>query len=170
MVKAKDAAPLLQCLRLALVRDHPVRPLVVCLHISSRPAAIPRLIVPVNVNPIECRSRRPIAHVLDEAGKVIPAPADRDPAPAIQVVVTVILIKTARAHIFPSPVLARMGLGHAVLLVALGHDFPEQTATGRSVPASCLLYAGNSLIPAFTPEPPLVVAPAGVSLKKLDSR
>lgn len=100
----KMSGPFAQVFGFAFVRNQPVYCGVLQLLLWCCPAAIPRLIVSVHVNPIQRGARWPLSHVGQKGMKLAPARADGDTSSAIPVVGNVLAISASLPHGSPTVV------------------------------------------------------------------
>lgn len=104
---------------------------------GRRPSTIRRLVMPVIVNPVDARTRRPAAHVGQEVGEVQPAVTDANASAAVAGILRVVRIETSPLHVHPDHVgpAARSRLRVPVRSVARRRGRAVQTAARPRVAA-----------------------------------
>lgn len=127
-----------------------------------RPAAIPRLVVPIIVDAIDGGPGWPVAHVGKEIPEVQPAVTDANASATVSGVLGVVRIEAAPLHVHPDDVGAPSGtaLRTPMFCVARGCGLANQAPAGLCMPAHQAMSQHRRSLPACAFAEPR----AGISL------
>lgn len=156
----KDFAPFGDTFGFAAKFHQPISARISALNFLRRPAAVPRFVVPVIVDPIDGKGGvRPPPHILEKQRERVPSRIDRDSSPSVAAVVLVVWISATTPHFEPYSVLGKVP--PAVSHIASSEPFLQQ-APATLMPLPDLKCFDDLRIPATASTEPVIMGAAPI--------